>query len=202
MAQEFSLTPTALEGEIQIRIRMLGFGYSVNAGGTGAGRTPTAPSFVWSAAGESLLSSTETVYPCDFLTPVFWIENIGGIVLDFDVWEQGMTINWTKYPTATNNCAVFTTQNFYGSSYMFTPSDGDSLTPPSASLIWTSLPTSIGTTREYRGLQGSDLFTQQDGIWANQTDQLELHMGLLMPFSSTTTAPQKIVTHLIARVAP
>lgn len=198
-AQEISLSDT-LAGEIQIRIRMIGFGYSVNVGGTGAGRTPTAPMFTWSAVADTLLSSSEVVHPCDFLTPVFWIENIGGIVLDFDIWERGMTANWSKSATATNNCTLFTAHNFYGSSYMLTPSDGDSLTPDAGSLVWTPLPTSIGATREYLGLQGSDWFTTQDGIWASERDQLEIHLGLLMPFSSTVTAPQRIVTYLIARV--
>ncbi len=210
-AQIFPAADT-LPMTMRFRIRMVGLQVTINAGGNGADRTPGAPTLDWDLSGDTFhVSETLLVNPCDFLHYIYWIENTGSVVLNFDAWDTRAGSIWYKESTlaVTTRCEDLYDlippaygANKYASSYFFSPSDGDSLTPPLGMVFWQPLPTSAGDTREYENLIGEDPAIRRERTWAAQTDQTELHIGLLIPYSVTDTLPQSVIIGLSVSISP
>ncbi len=195
------------EARLTVAVSMVGLKYTVTLGGQGSEHSPTAPALVWSLVGDTFSAALDTVHPCDFLHAVFWIENTGGITLDFNIWDNEVSTDWVKNPTATNGCAALVEpappfgENSYGSCYSFEASDGVPATPDSGFVGWVAAPVGgVGSEDEFEGLWAQDPNDTSDGVWSVQLDQRELHIGILAPYTSSTTAPQTIDLSLTGKV--
>ena len=186
---------------ILIHADLIGASWTFNHGGTGAENT-TAANFLFSVIGDTLSAAGDTtVRPCDVIHKIFWIENTGGVTLDFNVYIPTMASgpDWIHDPTNIT-CITINRENVYGGAYAFEPSDGDSTTPSSPS--WNVLPDDdVGTADEFEDLLGEDPSSFGDGTWTSQTDQRELHLKYVMPISSTTTAEQRIYTVVVGKIS-
>ena len=201
------------EANMRFRVRMVSLGYLISAGGDGADRSPTAPLLSWALVVDTFeVSDTLTVQPCDFLHYVFWIENLGAAIMEFDVWDMEISTFWYKdsFMLATNDCSdlmdteiPYYGRNKYASSYEFISSDGDALTPGAGLVGWIPLPVDgVGIIPEETEVMAEDPVSRGDGGWATQIDQRELHIGILCPYSVTDTIGQSIMIAIVGNLMP
>ncbi len=201
-AQEWESSSSPDTTFIILRVDLIGASWNFNFGGTGAENT-TDTLISFTSVGDTFeATDTITVRPCDVIHQVFWIENTGGVSLDFNTYLLNSVSgpDWSHDPVNIT-CASIVAEDRFGGAFSFEPSDGDSATPSAPA--WVVLPEdSVGATDEFEDLPGEDPDAPAvDGAWAEQTDQTEYHLKYVMPISSSTTAVQHIYTVITGKIS-
>ncbi|MCD6595189.1 hypothetical protein J7L68_05900 [bacterium] len=188
-------------GHISIHVSMVGASWTFNEGGVGSENT-TAAIFSFSTVADTFAATGDTiVHPCDIIHRVFWLENTGGITLDFDTYlDNGRTGPDWSHDAMNITCPTVNAENKFAGAYSFELSDGDSLTPAPPS--WIVLPEdSVGSIDEFEGLWAEDPYNTGDNIWDSQDDQREYHIEYIMPISSSTLNQQHIYSVIIGKLS-
>ena len=196
-AQSVRTTRVGDISEIRTRVHMMGLQFTVTSGGAGISNTVDS-AMTFTTIVDTLASNGTIVEPCDFIHRVFWVENTGGTTIKLDVWNMTVGTIWTRDSTITTDCTAFLAANKFTFLYSFVASDGDSTTP--ASMSWLQMPSAIGATSEWTGLWAEDPASVGDSLWRNQRDQVEFHIGILCPYSSTTGTVQNFKVAITARI--
>lgn len=184
---------------IMITVNMIGAGWTCNEGGDGALHSVPPLSFSLTAdtLSAELDSATAPVNPCDVIHHIFWIENTGGITLDFNAFYDEMLSgpDWVHSDAETTSCRG---EDTLVGSYSFEPPDPTLSTTPA---VWTVLPESLGATDEYEDLYAEDPNALGDGIWeADENDIVDFHILYVMPGSSSSIRMQHFYSVLVAKL--
>ncbi len=201
-AQEWTSSGSPDTVFIRMAVRMIGASWTFNEGGEGPSHTAPSLSFALDADTfhAELDSATMPVNPCDVMHHIFWIENTGGVSLDFNVFfdESLSGPDWIHDDAATEDCRG---EDTLLGSYSFEPADPSLSTTPS---IWTVLPESIGTSDEFEDLYAEDPTetpTIDDGTWeADEQDIVDFHIMYVMPGSSSSLNMQHFFTAVAGKL--
>ena len=201
LGQEWISTTSPDTVYIVISVSMIGAQWTFDDGGTGAENT-TAAAFSFSTVADTFAATGDTpVHPCDIIHRVFWLENTGGITLDFNTYlDEGLSGPTWSHDNSNITCATINMIDTIGGAYSFEESDGDSLTPTAPS--WIVLPEdSIGLTDEFENLWAEDPNNIGDSVWTSQDDQREFHLKYIMPISSTDTLEQNFYSIIVGKIS-
>ncbi len=186
---------------VKVNVHMIGAQWTFNVGGEGSDHSTTAPTLVWSVTADTVATEDSLVHPCDVLHEVFWIENTGGVTLDFNTYfDEGLSGPTWSHDNSNITCATINAEDTVGGAYAFETSDG-AVSGPSS---WTVLPEDEGSTDEYENLMAEDPTeapTPDDGSWEAEADQVEYHLEFVMPMSSSTTATQSLYVCVIGKIS-
>ncbi|MCD6532147.1 hypothetical protein J7K99_06870 [bacterium] len=182
---------------IHLNVTMVGVQWTFNYGGVGGDNTYTG-SFTYSVSGDTFeATGSADVHTCDVIHHVFWIENVGGMTMDFNTYlDEGLTGPTWSHDNSNITCATINAEDTIGGAYTFEASDG----AVSHSGSWTVLPEDLGSD-EYENLVAEDPSSPGEGTWGSESDQVEYHLELVMPISSSTTAAQDIYVCVIGKIS-
>jgi len=185
---------------ISITVHMVSAAWTFDYGGLGAEHGSDATFPVSPVADTFAADASDSVQPCDVIHQVFWIENIGGIALDFNtLLSEALTGPTWSHDNVNITCVAISMEDTIGGAYAFEVSDGDSLTP--AAPAWIVLPETVGAADEFENLLAESPLEMSDGVWTTQIDQREYHLEFITPISSSTTASQSIYTCIIGKIS-
>ena len=207
-AQTWTSTSTPDTAWIIFKVDMIGFMFTANWGGAGAeNNDPYAVgthALTTALVAESLVTTAVDVKPCELLHGVFWLENIGGVTANFDVWHlhRGLdaagsaTGTWSEDAGADPDACAGLDEDEYVIGFDATAilsSDGSAATPLAAAMDFTRIPVGSGTcsfqnVSGVAGLVAEDPASFGDGTWTIEIDQAELHIGLRAPSSASNPA--------------
>ena len=165
----------------------------------------------------------DSVHPCDDIIGAFWLENVGGVTLDFETYYKSVGPLWTIHPTAYDCAGAFGafpwTANSTALVMNYLPSDGvpddfAATDPDGAADVVTNAykelnntnfahPTELYTfvTASGVNLYAEDPLSIGDGVFAAQIDQLELYYDWIMPATSTTSGDQTVIILIRGAIA-
>ena len=185
---------------IRITVHMIGAAWTFNDGGLGAEHGSAASFPVLSVADTFEADASDSVQPCDIIHQAFWIENTGGIALDFNTYlSEALTGPTWSHDNVNITCATISREDTIGGAYAFALSDGDSLTP--AAPAWIVLPEAVGAADEFENLLAENPLEMSDGVWTTQVDQREYHLEFVTPISSSTTTLQSVYTCIVGKIS-
>ena len=203
-AQDWTSSTSPDTTYIILQADLVGLQYTINNGGVGDenGDPWTSATFSgsFSVSADSFYAAATDMKPCELLHYVFWIENTGGVTANFDLLGVDRGGLWTEDGSADADACTGLGEDEYVIGYVYTSSDNNASTPASGSIDFTTVTTGseIDDIAGGSGLVAEDPSAAgNDGTWASQIDQAELHVGWRMP-SSTSDATD--VNHIGIRV--
>jgi len=170
----------------------------------------------------AIQAAGDSVHPCDDIIGAFWLENVGGITLDFETCYKSVGPLWTIHATAYDCAGAFGalpgTLNASALVFNYLAADGVpddfAATDPDANDVVTNTYRELNNTNfahptepyPYATASGVNLYAEDpfslgDGVFANQTDQLELYYNWIMPATSTTSDDQTVLILIRGAVA-
>ncbi|MCD6417355.1 hypothetical protein J7M00_01060 [bacterium] len=206
---------------IKLNVAMTGFEFIFDY--QSSGNTHTAPSVTPSMVGTDTsffdFTGSDAVSPCEIIHEVFFIENTGGITADMDIWlsrEDTVTGSdaWSLVSSPSAHTCANTAENQYISGYLWQQGtsdyDGDASTPAAPTWIdmVTSAPSGSPATDQLDDLVAEDPentgdFTSSTPVaWSTvQNDRAELHLEVLIPFSSTSTKTHSFLFNVMGKIS-